>query len=308
MSIVNASSRLRESLSAAIRRDEPMARHTSWRVGGPARLFLVCETLHDLNSALEILADEDVAWQVVGRGTNLLVSDAGFEGAVIVLGREFRRHSVDGDRITAGAGAMLAAIVQDAYASALSGLAFAVGIPGTVGGALAMNAGANEGWIGDVTESVTLLVPGAGLKRLRGNEVAWAYRDSGLSARGIIVEGVLACAQGDPRTIRAEMERHFRRRKQTQPLNRPSAGSVFVNPPGDHAARLIEAAGLKGARVGHAVVSGVHANFIVTEDGATADDVFSLIRHVQNSVREAYGIELRTEVRFLGSLGAPGEA
>jgi UDP-N-acetylmuramate dehydrogenase len=179
-------------------------------------------------------------------------------------------------------------------------MAFAVGIPGTVGGALAMNAGTRDAWIGERVESVTLLTPEGGLERLHGSEVPWGYRSSGLVRRGIIVEAVLRVEEGDTEVIRREMERIFKARKVGQPLGQPSAGSVFVNPEGDSAGRLIEAAGLKGLKVGGARVSRMHANFIVNEGGATAHDVLAVVRKVQMTVRDVHGIELRPEVRFLG--------
>lgn len=196
---------------------------------------------------------------------------------------------------------ILAAVVRDAFSEGRTGLEFAVGIPGTVGGALAMNAGSGEQWIGSVVESVSIFVPGEGLVGVRGPEIAWGYRTSGLTARGIIVEAVLRVIEGDADHIRRTMEASLRRRKRTQPLSMPSAGSVFVNPEGESAGRLIEAAGLKGARIGGAQVSELHANFIVNAGGATATDVIGLVRLIRDTVKEAHGIELTPEVRFLGT-------
>ncbi|NTW27750.1 MAG: UDP-N-acetylmuramate dehydrogenase [Coriobacteriia bacterium] len=278
-----------------------MARHTSFQIGGPAALFVECNTLSDLSSVASILAEEDVPSVVLGKGSNVLVADTGFEGAVITLGRDFKRHSLDGEHLRAGAGVILAAIVQDVFKAGYSGLEFAVGIPGTVGGALAMNAGSRDVWIGANVESVTLYVPGTGLVAVRGPEIAWSYRRSDLPQRGVIVEAVLKVAENDVVQIRRTMEANLRRRKRTQPLGVPSAGSVFVNPDGDSAGRLIESVGLKGRRVGHAQISDVHANFIVNTGGATATDVISLIRIVLDAVRDSHGVELKPEIRFLGS-------
>jgi UDP-N-acetylmuramate dehydrogenase len=299
--IADAYGRLRAELTGSVRRDEPMTRHTTYRIGGPAALLVECATVADLAAATSILADEGVDWRVLGKGSNVLVADEGYGGAVLTLGRDFKRHSLEGDRLRTGAGVILAAIVRDAFSQGRTGLEFAVGIPGTVGGALAMNAGSREEWIGAIVESVTLFVPGEGLVGVRGPEVAWGYRASGLQARGIIVEAALRAVEGDAEHIRRTMEASLRRRKRTQPLSMPSAGSVFVNPEGDSAGRLIEAAGLKGAQIGGARVSEVHANFIVNAGGATAADVVSLVRLVRDTVKEAYGIELTPEVRFLGS-------
>ncbi len=293
--------RLSGSLDGELRRDEPMARHTSWRIGGPAALFAVCDTLKDLGLVTRVLAEESVPFTAVGKGSNLLVADEGYAGAVVTLGRGFMRHSVGEGRLEAGAGTALAFVVQEAFREGLDGLAFAVGIPGTVGGALAMNAGSKDEWIGELVESVTVFVPGEGLRRLRGSEVEWGYRTSSLPGEGIIVECVLSVCSGEPVRIRAEMDRNFRMRRNTQPVGKASAGSVFKNPGEDSAGRLIETAGLKGARLGDAVVSTVHANFIVNEGDATAADVLGLVRRIQMTVKEIHGVELRPEIRFLGT-------
>jgi UDP-N-acetylmuramate dehydrogenase len=277
-----------------------MARHTTFRIGGPAALHVTCDTLSQLSAALETFEREDVVWTVVGKGSNLLVSDAGYPGAVILLGRDFRKHSADGERIRAGAGVILASLVQDVFKLGLTGLEFAVGIPGTFGGALAMNAGTREVWIGGIVESVTLFEPGSGLRSVRGSEVEWGYRKSGLAGRGVIVEATLHTQVGDAVDIRRNMEASLRRRKRTQPLSIPNAGSIFVNPEGDSAGRLIETAGLKGAKVGGAQVSELHANFIVNAGGATAADVLELVRRIRDEVREVHGVELKPEIRFLG--------
>lgn len=293
--------RLKSRLKGEVRTAEPMARHTSFHIGGPADLYVTCDTLADLVEATRACEEEDVQWVVAGKGSNLLVADGGYRGAVIVLGREFKSHSVQDTDIKAGAACILAYVVRDAFSRGLGGLEFAVGIPGTVGGAIAMNAGSRDAWMGSVVESVTLYVPGHGLRRLRGGDVEWAYRDSGLARAGIILEAVLRLAESDKERIRSDMERSLDRRKRTQPLSQPSAGSVFKNPPGDSAGRLIEAVGLKGTRLGGARVSEIHANFIVNDGGATAADVLGLVRKVQLAVRDRYAIQLEPEIRFLGA-------
>jgi UDP-N-acetylmuramate dehydrogenase len=284
-----------------VRAGEPLARHTTFHIGGPAALFVECANVSDLSHATVILAEEGVEWTLLGKGSNVLAADAGYDGCVLTLGRDFKRHSLDGEHLRSGAGVILAAIVQDAFKMGLSGLEFAVGIPGTLGGAVAMNAGSREEWIGSIVESVTLFVPDEGLVGMRGPEVAWGYRRSGLPARGIIVEAVLRVTQSDPVDIRRAMEASLRRRKRTQPLGMPNAGSIFVNPEGDSSGRLIEAAGLKGFQIGGAMVSDVHANFIVNAGGASALDVLALIALIRETVKDKNGIELRPEIRFLGS-------
>jgi UDP-N-acetylmuramate dehydrogenase len=300
MSVQRIAERLASALTGEVRVHEPMSRHTTYRIGGPADLFIVCDTLADLTETFRVLADEDVEVAILGKGSNLLVSDRGFRGAVVVLGREFKAHTVDGERLKVGAGCILAYVVRDAFARGLAGLEFAVGIPGTAGGALVMNAGTRGAWMQSVTESVTLYVPGSGLRRVAGADVEWGYRTSRLAALGVVVEAVLRLTSADRDVIRAEMERSLQRRKVTQPLAVPSAGSVFKNPQGDSAGRLIEAAGLKGMRLGGARISEVHANFIVNEGAARASDVMALVRKAQMTVRSAFGIDLEPEIRFLG--------
>ena len=301
MPITEAYERIRTSLSGSVRRNEPLARHTTYRIGGPASLLIDCATIGDLALVTSVLAEHEIAWTVLGKGSNVLVADSGYDGAIITLGRDFKRHALEDEHLRTGSGVILAAIVNDAFSAGRTGLEFAVGIPGTVGGALAMNAGSRNEWIGSVVESVTLYVPGQGLVGVRGPEVVWGYRRSGLTARGIIVEAVLRLEEGDEVHIRRTMEASLRRRKRSQPLSVPSAGSMFVNPEGDSAGRLIEASGLKGARVGGAAISDVHANFIVNTGGATAADVLELIGLIRDTVKGMHDIELRPEVRFLGS-------
>lgn len=298
---IQAFARLSGRIDGVVRHNEPLSRHTTYRIGGPASLYVECDTVGALAHTLDVLAEESVPWTVLGKGSNVLASDQGYDGAILVLGRDFRRHDIAGDTMSAGAGCVLAGLVQDAFKHGLAGLEFAVGIPGTLGGALAMNAGTRDEWIGGIVESVTLYAPGQGLVALRGSEVAWGYRKTDLPSRGVIVEASLRACPGDTTDIRRRMEAALRRRKKSQPLSKPNAGSVFVNPEGDSAGRLIEAAGLKGARIGGAVVSDLHANFIVNDGGATAADVIALIARVREEVYDLHGIELRPEVRFLGS-------
>jgi UDP-N-acetylmuramate dehydrogenase len=300
MSVADARVRLTSQLVGEVRAGEPMTRHTSFRIGGPAALYCVLETVHDLALTLPILEEEGVEWTVVGKGSDLLVADSGYAGAVLVLGREFKRHAVEGGVLRAGAACVLAHLVQEAFNRGLLGLEWAVGIPGTVGGALVMNAGTKDGWIGQVVDTVTLYVPGEGFVLVHGGDVAWEYRRSGLAGRGIILEASMRVSEGDPLRIRARMERSLKDRKATQPIGLPSAGSVFMNPTGDSAGRVIESVGFKGVREGGARVSPVHANFIVNEGGATAADVVHLIRAIQERVKAATGTDLRPEIKFLG--------
>ncbi|MDO9108299.1 MAG: UDP-N-acetylmuramate dehydrogenase, partial [Coriobacteriia bacterium] len=259
MPVGDAYDALKSVLEGPVRANEPMARHTTYRIGGPAALYVVADSVADLTRTIRICNDHALEWSILGKGSNVLVADAGYAGVVITLGRDFRKHTLEGEELRAGAGVVLAHLVQDAFAQGLSGLEFAVGVPGTLGGALAMNAGSRDEWIGAIVDTVTLLIPDVGLVALRGSEIPWAYRRSGLSARGIIVESVLRMRQGDTLRIRHVMEASLKQRRVSQPTGMPCAGSVFVNPDGDSAGRLIEACGLKGFQVGGAIVSDVHA-------------------------------------------------
>ncbi|MHB9003081.1 MAG: UDP-N-acetylmuramate dehydrogenase [Coriobacteriia bacterium] len=301
MSIASAYDRLADAFDGPVKSGESMARHTTYRIGGDAAIFATADTLHDLSNLISICEEEDVEYTVLGRGSNLLVSDAGYDGVVCVLGRDFKKHRFAEGVLRCGAGATLAHVVQDAFSKGLEGLEFAVGIPGTIGGALAMNAGTRDDWIGSRVDTVTLYEPRTGLTALRGHEVPWAYRASSLSARGIIVECTLRVEPGDTVRIRRVMEASLKRRKTSQPIGAACAGSVFVNPEGDSAGRLVEEAGLKGLRIGGAEVSRIHGNFIVNVGGATAADVLALIARVREAVMETHGIDLRPEIRFLGS-------
>jgi UDP-N-acetylmuramate dehydrogenase len=305
MSAFDAYCDLEGTIKGSILYDEPMARHTSYRIGGPASLFIACDTIADIKRCFEVIHEHGLAWCVIGKGSNLLVSDAGFNGAVITLGSEFKTFSFPSEEegeslLVSGAGATLSTLVQKAFNGGYSGLEFCVGIPGTLGGALFMNAGSADEWIGSAVESVTVLHPEQGLKYYGSTGLPWNYRSSGITVGEIIVEAKLRLTKGHLPSIRAKMEGSLRRRRKTQPLTVPSAGSVFRNPEGDSAGRLIESLGLKGYTIGGAKVSEIHANFIVNDAGATADDVIAIIMHVQQRVKEEYGQELQPEVRFIG--------
>lgn len=291
-----------EKFDGDIYPNEPMARHTTYRIGGPARFYVRVNSLGSLTQLLQVCEREGVAWAMVGRGSNLLVSDEGFPGVVVSLGRDFRtmRFDAEANRIVAGAGVMLSTVVQEAFTRSLAGLEFAVGTPGTLGGALRMNAGSGSEWIGSRVVSVTSYVPGKGLMRRPGAEVSWGYRTSSFAPEEAVLECELALEPADPFYIRGKMEANLSKRKKNQPMNASCCGSVFRNPEGASAGSLIEGLGFKGHAIGGARVSDVHANFIVNEGNATADDVRKLIDLIRAKVSEAHGIDLILEVRFLG--------
>ena len=318
MSIDSAQARLFDVLADAVRVDEPMARHTSYRIGGPARLFVTCDTLSDLSYALDVLDDEDVDWLVVGKGSNLLVSDEGYQGAIVTLGQEFAKSDFGGFEtrgedapdldeyvgenvtITCGAACVLSRLVQKAFGCGLSGFEFAVGIPGTLGGALRMNAGTRDMWISNIVNTITTYKPGRGLALYHGSDLAWAYRRSALPADEVVVEASLRMKVADQERMRADMEASLQRRRGSQPYSQPSCGSVFRNPQGQSVGRLIEECGLKGATCGGAQVSPKHANFIVNTGSAKAVDVLQLMHTVRDNVQQKHGIRLVPEVRFVG--------
>lgn len=281
---------------------EPMSRHTTYRIGGPARYYVRVDSVGALRHVAECCQECGAPWIVVGRGSNLLVSDEGYRGVAITLGRDFRklRYDEERGRFIVGAGVPLSSVVQEAFKRSLAGLEFAVGTPGTIGGALRMNAGSRDEWLGSRVVAVTSYSPRRGMRRIPGSEVVWGYRTSSFDLDEVLIECELAVEPADPFFIRGKMEASLARRKKTQPLEKPSCGSVFKNPEGASAGKLIEEVGMKGAVVGGAQVSEIHANFIVNIGGATAADVMTLIRTIQEKVAQAYGIQLSPEVRFLG--------
>ncbi len=301
MGLIEAKERLAACLHGTVASQERMSRHTTYRIGGPASLFVTCDNYADVRNTVDILAEEDVPWVIMGRGSNVLVSDKGYEGAVIVLGRDFRRFTMDETgRMHVGAGAVLQRVVTEAFDKGFSGLEFAVGIPGTVGGAVSMNAGTASIWMDTVISEVVSFRPGTGLVRYARSDIGWYYRATDLPGREIILEATLELQPGEPNLVKEAMEKVLQRRRAAQPLNLPSCGSVFRNTPEAKAAPLIEACGLKGYRVGGAMVSDIHANFIVNLGGASANDVTRVIVHVMEEVRKRHGVELRPEVKFLG--------
>ena len=282
-------------------RGEEMARHTTFRVGGPAERMFFPSSEEELCAAVRLAREEDVPVQLVGNGSNLLVRDGGLKGLTIVLGESFSEIRIDGTRLCAQAGALLSRVAAAAQAAGLAGLEFASGIPGTLGGAAAMNAGAYGSELKDVLVSATVL-DGAGAERTLGrDELEMGYRTSRVLREGWTVTAVeLELSEGDPGEIRARAEEFAARRREKQPLSLPSAGSVFKRPEGHFAGALIEQCGLKGTRVGGAQVSWLHAGFIVNVGGATARDVLDLIELIRIKVRLSAGVELEPEVRVVG--------
>lgn len=290
-----------------VRVDEPLSQHTTWRVGGPADLFIYPRSKYELERAMQIVRKHGLPWRVIGRGSNLLVRDGGIRGVVFKIGEGLDDLSIDGTRVVAGGGCSLIKLSRQTARQGLTGLEFAEGIPGTVGGAVCMNAGAHGSETSRVLTSAEVILDSGERVVFSKEELGFRYRTSVLqgTVQGIVTEASFQLAYGDPKKIASEMARFRDRRKQTQPLQYPCAGSVFRNPPGDHAGRLIEASGLKGYRVGDAEVSTQHANFIINRGQATATDVLALIDHIVRTVEERFGVRLKTEVQVVGEADAP---
>ncbi len=303
MSLANAYLSLSGAVDADIICEERLSHRTSYRIGGPAAMLAVCNTPSALSRVVDVLGAQGVEWVVMGKGSNLLVSDEGFDGCVITLGREFSKLEVHPEemKIVAGAAVPLSRVVTAACKASLSGLEFACGIPGTLGGAVSMNAGTRRDWIGPRVESLVVYRPGQGLCRVHGSDIEWGYRYNSLGGADIVLEATLMVEPGEKGAIAAEMEHRLALRRATQPMGKPSCGSVFRNPAGDRgAAKLVEDCGLKGFAIGGAQVSEVHANFVVNNGTATAADVLAVMRTMHDRVKEAYGVDLQPEVKFLG--------
>lgn len=280
---------------------EPMARHTTFRVGGPADYLVLPASAREVAAVLAAAGEFGTPVTVLGNGSNVLVRDKGIRGLVLKFDAPLGYIRHRGQVVVAGAGASLGDVSRYAAGHGLTGLEFAVGIPGSIGGAVFMNAGAYEGEIGCVVAAVTAVGPDGRARRFAHEELGFGYRDSVFQHNGwIICEVELQLGRGEDTAIRARMEEYTSRREAKQPIELPSAGSTFKRPPGYFAGTLIEQAGLKGLRVGGAEVSAKHAGFIVNAGGATAADVLALIKEVQRQVHAKFGVKLQPEVRIIG--------
>ncbi len=292
---------LAEILGCEARKYEPMSKHTTFKIGGAADTYVKVTSASKLSAILKECVESDVDYMIIGNGSNLLASDDGYHGVVLRLDGDFRKMAlVDEDTIYCGAGATLAALCKYALSCGLSGLEFAWGIPGTVGGAVFMNAGAYGGEMKDVVYSVNHVTPEGETGRTEKDDLQFGYRTSVYRKNKAIITGVtLKLKKGDPEEIRAKMDDFLGRRSSKQPLEYPSAGSVFKRPEGAYAGALIEQCGLKGHSHGGAQVSEKHAGFIINRDHATANDVKSLIREVQTKVYDETGYNLECELIIL---------
>lgn len=280
---------------------ESMSRHTTFRVGGAADYFVEPDTAEALASVIRLCKNADVPYMILGNGSNLLVGDKGYRGVMLCLGKKWSEISVEQTRIYAGAGAMLSAVSKRAQQAALTGLEFAAGIPGTVGGAVFMNAGAYGSDMSAVLVGATVLNSEGRIERLSAQELELGYRTSNVEKRGcIVLQAELELRQGDADEIRRKMEELACQRREKQPLEFPSAGSTFKRPVGYFAGKLIQDAGLRGYQVGGAQVSEKHCGFVINRGDATAEDIRVLCRDVQEKVKSEFGVTLELEVRMIG--------
>lgn len=282
---------------------EPMKRHTSFRAGGPADWYVAPENADELTAVCRACQKAGSRFYVIGNGSNLLVSDEGFCG-VIISTEKFGKLEVTGKNLKAGAGVLLSKAASAALKAGLSGLEFAAGIPGSIGGAVVMNAGAYGSEMKDVLKSVTVLDPDGNVLTLDTKELELGYRTSIVPKKGyVVLEALFSLEFENTEIIRQKMEELAGKRKEKQPLEYPSAGSTFKRPEGYFAGRLIEDAGLKGFCVGGAAVSEKHAGFVINKDNATASDIYRLCEEVKRRVKEYSGVTLEMEVKLLGQFG-----
>lgn len=288
--------------SDRIQKNASMKKHTSFQAGGNADLMITPGSLEELSETLKILAFYNVATIVMGNGTNLLVLDGGYRGTIVKIGRDLGRFETNKNTLIAGAGALLKDAAAEALVQGLAGIEFASGIPGSVGGAVFMNAGAYDGEMKGIVEFVRVMSKdGERIDELGNADMGYGYRKSVImDTGGIVVSAGFSLAAKDPEAIRARMEELSEKRKEKQPLDMPSAGSFFKRPPGSYAGKLIEDAGLKGRSVGGAAISTKHAGFLINKDNATAKDIIGLMRVVQDEVYQNAGVRLEPEIRIIG--------
>jgi UDP-N-acetylmuramate dehydrogenase len=285
-----------------VKENEPLGNHTTMKIGGPADLFIEPSSVENLKKVMDVIEKHGLNWRAIGRGSNLLVSDKGIEGAVIKLSSGLDHLEINDTCITVGGGHSLVSLSTLISKKGLSGLEFASGIPGSVGGAVYMNAGAHGSDISKILTSAHILFDDGKIEWLSNGEMEFSYRTSVLQKKrpGIVVEAVFDLVKGDRAAIVGQMQKNKDYRKETQPWNFPCAGSIFRNPLPNYAGQLIEKAGLKGFSIGGAKISEMHGNFIVNAGNATAEDVLSLIKHVKETIYSLYEIQLETEVEIIG--------
>ncbi|MBI3072668.1 MAG: UDP-N-acetylmuramate dehydrogenase [Deltaproteobacteria bacterium] len=288
-----------DGVVGTLRRDEPLARYTSMHVGGPADLFFEIDDPADLPLLLSRCATEALPWIVLGRGSNLIVRDGGLRGLVIRLGRGFAGLRVDGPHVVAGAAVRVSQLLAEVERAGIGGFDFLTEIPAEVGGLIAMNAGIPGCEMRDVVESI-VVADAFGARTVEAWAIGFGYRRVGLPPSSVVVEATLRGWPREPAAIRSDIDSRRARRRATQPTDAPNSGSMFKNPPGDRAGRLIDAAGLKGTSRGAILVSTKHANFFVNKGGGSARDVLALVDLVRDRVKAQFGVNLEPEVHVIG--------
>jgi UDP-N-acetylmuramate dehydrogenase len=293
---------LNEMNIGKVKRNEPLAQHTTMKIGGPADLLVEPSSIDNLKKVMNLINQHQQPWRAIGRGSNLLVSDSGIEGVVIKLASGLDTMTIAGNQITVGAGHSLVSLSTMISKKGLSGLEFASGIPGSVGGAVYMNAGAHGSDISKILTRAHILFEDGTIEWLSNDEMEFTYRTSVLQKLrpGIVLEAEFKLIEGDRAAIVSKMQKNKDYRKETQPWNFPCAGSIFRNPLPNYAGKLIEDAGLKGYSIGGAKISEMHGNFIVNAGNAKARDVLDLIQHVKDTIDHLYGIKMETEVEIIG--------
>ncbi len=291
---------LRRNVKGEMLLNELMKNHTSFRIGGPANI-IIPKDIDDLKNILKRSSENNIPVTIIGNGTNLLVSDDGIEGIVIKIKDCLDNLLINKQRVLVGAGCVLSKLSEAVANRGLSGLEFAIGIPGTIGGAVVMNAGAHGGEMSDVVTKVKVMDFKGEINELSKDDLEFGYRKSKLQNRDLIaLEVEIELKNDDVEKIKEKMVKHLEWRKKNQPIGIPNAGSIFKNPENDYAGRLIDSAGCKGTRIGDAQVSELKANFIVNTDNATARDVLDLIKKLQDTVFKKYGIKLVQEIKTIG--------
>lgn len=295
-------SKLVEAAGAeSVKTQEMMKNHTTFRVGGPASWYVTPSDEAALSGVVSLCKAEHVPYYIIGNGSNLLVGDLGYDGVIISMSENWNYCRVEGKRITAGAGTLLFKIAKSALEASLTGFEFAAGIPGTLGGAVVMNAGAYGSEMKCVLESARVLTGEGKIRNLSLKELELGYRKSCIPSNGyIVLEAVILLDAGDKEAVREKMDELARQRREKQPLEYPSAGSTFKRPAGYFAGKLIQDSGLRGFRSGGAQVSEKHCGFVINRDHATASDVVDLCRQVQKRVKDNFGVDLEMEVKMIG--------
>ncbi len=300
--MIGLAEELKQSNIGTVKENEPMANHTTIKIGGPAELFVEPSSVENLEATMNLIRKYRVQWIAIGRGSNLLVSDRGISGVVIKLGAGLDKVEINGTTLTVGGGHSLVSLATSISRKGLSGLEFASGIPGSVGGAVFMNAGAHGSDISKILDKALVLFEDGTLEWVANEEMEFSYRTSVLQKKrpGVVVEAVFSLKEGNKDSIFGEMQKNKDYRKETQPWNFPCAGSIFRNPLPNYAGKLIEVAGLKGYQIGGAKISEMHGNFIVNTGNAKADDVLQLIQHVKDTIYDLYEVKMETEVEIIG--------